>query len=375
MATVALLAFGTSGVAAFDYRIRSNINYVSIKGLVGDPPPVDPAAGSSLNILLLGSDDRSGENGVIGGADAGMRSDTAIVMHISSDRSRIEMVSIPRDSLVTIPECKTTNGKTLPAKQNAMFNSAFARGWDAGGDMSSAAACAVSTVQTDTGLRIDHFVVVDFAGFQQMVDALHGVDICLDRPMKDLRYTGMDLPAGQQRLDGVQALQYARARHVTGTDGSDTSRIGRQQQLLGAVAHEVLSKDLTNSLDLTRFVGAVTSSLSMDPGLSTQKIAGIAYSLRSIDTSKIVFVTIPSGPDSKDPNRVRWTSQAADVWGAMAKDKPIVDVLSPPVTNQPTGSPTDSGPTGSSTPTPDPTPSGVTTVDQVQQDASQVCGA
>lgn len=370
--TVALLTFGASAAAAFEYRVRSSINYLggTQAHVVEDPPPVDPAAGNSLNILLIGSDDRSGDNEAIGGWDPGVRSDTTIVMHVSSDRSRVEMVSIPRDSLVRIPECKTTDGKTLSGERDAMFNKAFAKGWDAGGDMDSAAGCTVATVQANTSVRIDHVVVVDFAGFQKMVDAVGGVDLCVERDMKDKKYTGLDLPAGMQHLDGVQALQFARARHVTGTDGSDTSRIVRQQQLLGALAHEVLSKNVvTDARALASFVAAVTSSLSMDKGLNTQEIIGIVYSMRSIDTSKIVFTTVPSGPDSRDPNRVRWSSQAADVWAAMAADRPVVDALNPPApTGQPSGDPTADS-------TPDPGPTGVTTVDQVQQSANQVCGA
>lgn len=373
MLSVALLAFGVSAAAALDYRIRSNIDYIDVKDYVADPPPVDPEAGNSLNILLIGSDDRSGDNEAIGGADPGMRSDTTIVMHISSDRSRVELVSIPRDSLVKIPECQTTNGKTTAAARDAMFNSAFAKGWDAGGDMESAAACTMATVHENTKVPIDHVVVVDFAGFQQMVDAVGTVDICVEEPMKDTKYTGLDLAAGMQHLDGVQALQFARARHVTGTDGSDTSRIGRQQQLLGALAQKVLSKNsVADAPALLSFVQAVTSSLHLDRQLSTQSIVGLAYSMRGIDTSKIVFTTVPSGPDSKNPNRVRWTAQADEVWAAMAADRPIVDVLNPPA---PEPDPSDTATTdGLTTAEPDPTPTGVTTVDQVQQSATQVCG-
>ncbi len=373
MLTAALLICGVSGAAAVGYLFNSDLDHINVKDHVANPPPVDPAAGNSLNILLIGSDDRSGDNEAIGGADPGMRSDTTIIMHISSDRSRVEMVSIPRDSLVKIPECQTTNDKTIPATREAMFNSAFARGWDTGGDMDSAAACTMATVHENTHVPIDHVVVVDFAGFQQMVDAVGTIDVCLEQPMKDTKYTGLDLPAGLQHLDGVQALQFARARHITGTDGSDTSRIGRQQQLLGALAQKVLSKNaVADAPSLLAFVSAVTNSLHVDQDLTAQNIAGIAYSMRKIDTSKIIFTTIPSGPDSKNPNRVRWSSQADDVWAAMAADRPIVDVLNPPA---PEPDPADS-PTSTSPPTtePDPTPTGVTTVNQVQQSATQVCG-
>jgi len=355
LVTVGVLAVGPSAVAAISYRADSNMSRHNTNRLLPAPPPVDPAAGKSLNILLIGSDDRSGENEIIGGAAEGVRSDTTIIMHISSDRRRIEMVSIPRDSLVTIPACTTTRGTTKPAR-NAMFNNAFAVGWDVGGDMASAVACTINTVQTNTGLRIDHSIVVDFAGFQQMVDAVGGVNLCLDRPMKDAHYTGLDLDAGPQRLNGVQALQFARARHIVGTDGSDTSRIDRQQQLLAGLAHEVLSKNVfTSTRELLRFVQAVTKSLSMDTALSWDTIVGLAYSLRHVDTSKIVFTTIPFDPVG---NRVRWSAQADAVWAAMATDRSVADVLNPPAGKD----------------TPGPQPAQLTSVEDVEA-ARQVCAA
>jgi len=361
---VALLCFGTSAVAAFTQGVESGLTREDVTALV-DQIPTDPAAGNSVNILFIGSDDRSGENGVIGGVDDTlenvMRSDTAFVMHISSNRKRIEMVSIPRDSLVDIPVCRTPRGETRPA-QDAMFNTAFAKGWDKGGTIASAAACTITAVQSITHLPIHHFVVVDFIGFQKMVNAVGGVDICLDRPMKDSRYTGMDLPAGPQRLNGVQALQFARARHVTGTDGSDTSRIDRQQQLLGALVQEVLSKNVvTDSPKLAKFVGAVTKSLTMDTGMSLDTMVGLAYSLRNINTSEVVFMTVPF---VNDGNRVRWTSDADTVWKAMAKDQSIIEALNPPPPPPKPGE----------KPTPTPTPTQVVTVDQMQAD-TQVCAA
>jgi len=365
LTTTAVLAFGASASSYFAYTAMSNMNQIRPNSYVdaGDRPPVDPAAGNSLNILLIGSDDRSGENGVIGGVDPTldntMRSDTTIVMHISSDRKRVEMVSIPRDSLVKIPSCTTTRGKTK-AENDAMFNKAFANGWDRGGDIDSAVACTIVAVEANTGLRIDHSVVVDFAGFQRMVDAVHGVNLCLEHPMKDSKYTGLDLPAGPQHLNGVQALQFARARHVTGSDGSDTSRIDRQQQLMGALAQEVLSKNvLKDGRGLAKFVDAATESLSLD--ITPRTIIGLAYSMRNIDTSKIVFTTIPF---VNEGNRVRWTSQADVVWKAMAKDQSVADALNPPAPTPKPGEKVQ----------PTPAPTQVVTVDQMQAD-SQVCAS
>lgn len=334
---VATLMLGTISAAAavVTYNLRATTR-VDVSGLVhqGDDqptrPPEDPDGGRAVNILLLGSDSRVGEeNQRLGGTVAGMRADTTILMHISADRSRVELVSIPRDSLVDIPECKTTKGETIAAVKNTMINAAFARGWSSGGDLASAAACAWNTVEAATGLYIDHFALVDFAGFEQMVNAVHGVDIYVDR---DMRQTdgpgGLNLTAGLNHLDGEQALYFARARYVTGTDGSDITRISHQQQLLRALAEKVLaSSSLTDVASLTQLVSAVSSSLTVDQGLSVTTSTSLAYSLRSVSRSNVVFATAPFRYDTDDPNRVRLTDQADEVWATMAADTPIADVL------------------------------------------------
>ena len=147
LVAVAVVAFGASSAVAVAQRLQNNIKTVDVSALVGPrptssaaPKPGDPNAGQAVNILVMGSDTRSGVNAAIGGADSGQRSDTAIVVHVSADRSRVELVSIPRDSLVDIPACQATNGKTSRAQGHAMFNSAFGTGWQLGKDLASAAA-------------------------------------------------------------------------------------------------------------------------------------------------------------------------------------------------------------------------------------------
>jgi LCP family protein required for cell wall assembly len=209
------------------------------------------------------------------------------------------MISIPRDSLVDIPSCTMTDGSTSKAQKSAMFNSAFSIGADQGGDIASAAACAINTVQQNTGVRIDHFVVVDFAGFAKMIDAIGGVSMCVPNDM-DAPLAGLKLSAGQQVLDGTTALAFARARKGTGVgDGSDTNRLGRQQQLLSAVINELLTKNvLTNITQLISFLDSATESLTIDSGFSSlTDMAGLAYSLRSTPRENITFMTIPFGAD------------------------------------------------------------------------------
>ena len=354
LAAVAVVVFGASSAAAVVQRLQNNITTVDVSALTGPRPttsavakPGDPNAGQAVNILVLGTDSRAGVNAAIGGADTGQRSDTAIVVHISADRSRVELVSIPRDSLVKIPVCKATNGKTSRALTSAMFNSAFATGWDMGGDMTSAAACAINTVQVNTGVPIDHFAVVDFAGFQAMVNAIGGVPICIPKPLHDT-YSGLNLPAGQQVLNGQQALQLARARHGNIGDGGDLDRIGNQQRLIQAMVNEVLSKKvLTNVPNLVSFLSAATSSLTTDPGLQLQNLTGLAYNLRGINRSNILFMTIPTGPAPTDPNRLVWTSAATAIWTNMAADKPILGQAESPA-------PATSAPSSASASTPAP---------------------
>ena len=378
LAATAVLVFGASSAAAVTYRLTHNIKQVNIDKLLPGAAakaknPADPNSGQPVNILLLGSDARNGENAAIGGKVGGMRSDTAIVLHISGDRSRVEAVSIPRDSIVKIPACTMTNGKTTKS-QTATFNDAFAFGWDTGGDIASAAACAMNTVQVNTGIHLDHFVVVDFSGFQQMVDAVGGVPICAPTVLQD-DMTGLDLTAGMHTLNGVQALQFARARHIKGTDGSDITRIKHQQQLLGALAHQVLGKNvLTNAPQLITFASAVTSSLTMDTHL-TPAVTGLAYSIRNISSANIVFMTIPWTPAPTDKNRVVWDSGASQIWSDLAADTPIVPA-------QPAATPTSTGSAGtpSARPTTTTTPAAAATsaavsVQDVQNQATNSCAA
>lgn len=335
LTVVSILCFGVSGAAALYVKYQGNIESVDVTDLVSAMPeptatgpadPDDPNAGRDVNILLMGSDERDGENEAIGGYVGGMRSDTTIVAHISADRSRVELISIPRDSLVDIPSCTMSNGTTSKAQKSAMFNSAFSIGADQGGDIASAAACAINTVQQNTGVRIDHFVVVDFAGFSQMIDSIGGVSICVPNDM-DAPLAGLKLSAGQQVLDGTTALAFARARKGTGVgDGSDTNRLGRQQQLLSAVINELLAKNvLTDITQLISFLDSATQSLSIDSGFSSlTDMAGLAYSLRSTPRENITFMTIPFGAAPSNKNRVVWTSEADTIWANVAADQPML---------------------------------------------------
>lgn len=337
MTAVAVVAFAGTAAGSLYLRLRGNVETVDTSGLVDvplptgtEPPdPDDPDAGRAVNLLVIGSDDRSGANGDIGGFVEGQRSDTTLLVHLSADRERVDVVSIPRDSRVDIPACNLTGGGTIEPRRGS-FNDAFALGWDHGGDIASAVACTVMTVYENTGILAEHTVIVDFSGFQGMVDAIGGVSICVPNDI-DADYVDLTLAAGQHHLDGPTALNFARARKGEGLgDGSDTNRIGNQQRLVAAMVDEVFAKNvLTDVPELVGFLGAATQSLTVDPGLKDAMI-GLAFSLRSVRAENITFLTVPFVDSTEKRYKVDWTAEADTLWANVLADRPLTEAPAPP---------------------------------------------
>ncbi len=348
---VAVVSF-TGAAAGFTLlRLRGNFTTLpSVADLVAQPTPGatateapepgDAMAGRAVNLLVLGSDDRSGENAALAGEDAGGGSDTTLIVHLPADRSRVDVVSIPRDSRAQIPACHLDwqpDGKMSRAHEDK-FNAAFSYGWKPSGDLALGAACTISTIQTVTQVPIDAFVIVDMAGFAAMVDAVGGVRVCVPTPLRDPRYTRLNLDAGWHDLQGVEALQYVRARHVKGTDGTDTARIQRQQRFIGALLRKVLSSDvLTNPLALGQFLDAATSSLtvSAELGSATEEL-GLAWGLRHLRADDITFVTVPWVFGSG--GYVDWTDDADLLWERLRSDQPL-NAQAPAAPAGPAGTP------------------------------------
>lgn len=262
---------------------------------------IDVNSGKPIDILVLGSDSRDGAiNTELGGSndgDTSMRSDTAIVIQISADRSYINMVSIPRDSLVNAPSCQTSKG-VVPSQHNVMFNSIFASGWEEGGDLASAATCSLNAVNSLTGMHIENFINVDFSGMKNMLDAIGGVDLCIPTDMRD-NYTGPNLKKGFQHLDGTQATQYARTRYVTGTDGTDIMRTTRQQYLVRKLLDGAMSKQLfKHPTQLYRLGKSSLESLNISSGLADASVlAGLAMSIKRHGSQSLIFSN-PTGHSS-----------------------------------------------------------------------------
>ncbi|GAA1628662.1 LCP family protein [Georgenia ruanii] len=323
MALAVVLVLAAGGVLAYRH-IQGNVQRHNITSFLGgDRPagaaaPIDPKAGQALNFLVLGSDSRAGANNDNSGI-SGMRADTTMLVHVAADRSRLEVVSIPRDTLLDIPACTLPGGTQTRAERGAMVNSAFSIGGQTG-DVGAAAACSIRTVEKLTGIYVDDFVVVDFAGFTRVVDALGGVPMDVPQAIDD-KEADVKLAAGCQVLNGHDALGFARVRKSVG-NGSDISRIGRQQDLVAAIAREALGKNLlTNPPALYRFLDATTKTLVTGPEIGQlSTMAGLANSLRRIAPENIVFTTMPF--ESVGP-RVRPAPAAAEVWAALRADKPI----------------------------------------------------
>lgn len=332
--TAGLLGFGIVYVGFNAQHIQSAFTTQDIGGLLRAPgdsssasptptKPVDETAGQAINILLIGSDVRSGENGAIGGVVGGMRSDTTIIMHISADRSRIDFLSIPRDSRVAVPDCTLFSGK-IARGWTGKFNIAFANGGREG-DAAAGAACTMKTITTLTGITFpgNHYAVVDFVGFEQMINAVHGVPMCITSDINSNK-AKLHLKAGPQVLDGKQALAWARARYGIG-DGTDLGRIDRQQELLNNLARKVLGMNmLTNVSEATSFVKSAAQSLTMDPQLGNLKyLLGLGYSLRNISTSNINFMTVPWKYPGDKSGDVVWTPEADIVFKRIIDDLPM----------------------------------------------------
>ncbi|MFF2012755.1 LCP family protein [Streptomyces sp. NPDC058195] len=298
-------------------RLDGNITGVDIdKALGEDRPEKLPTSGQ--NLLVLGSDSRAGaENKELGGGGdvSGARSDTAMVVHIPEGRSKAVAVSIPRDTLVTRPECAKGDGSTVPTADRVMFNSVYSQ---------VGPACVVKTVEKMSGVRIDHYLEINFAGFKDLVDAIGGVTVEVEKPIHD-KSSGLDLTAGTHRLDGTQSLAYVRTRHGIG-DGSDLGRIGLQQQFLLALLSEVKSQNLLGSPAKSyKVASSATKSLTTDSELaSLTSLAEFARSMNGVDPGTMETIMLPVAYDKIDKNRVIAAEpQAGELWKAIREDAAI----------------------------------------------------
>ena len=329
-----LTALGGGAVYAIN-GLGANIGAIDTSDLntIDRPESFVQTDTSPTNLLIMGSDSREGDGNDAYGDAGGARSDTTLLVHLYNGRKDAVVVSIPRDSWVEIAGCTRPDGSTTRPYETK-FNAAFAFGGPV---------CTIKTVEKLTNVRIDNFVVVDFKAFKTVVDAIGGVEVCLTSPAYDPVVpgrggSGLNLPAGYSNISGEQALAFVRARESLG-DGSDISRIERQQQFIGSMIRGMTEKGLlTNPQMIYRVLGAITSSIQTNPEFADVKtLQDFALSLGGLSPSRITFVTVPF--EFRGTGNVYWTAETDDLWEAIRMDQLISDeeaVVAPSAAGSPT---------------------------------------
>ncbi|MCX5331345.1 LCP family protein [Streptomyces sp. NBC_00140] len=311
-----IVVLGGTGAGYLYFKLNGNIKSVDIDQALGTDRPTKVDNGSE-NILVLGSDTRSGSNKKLGGGadDGSARSDTAMIVHVYEGHKKASVVSIPRDTLVDRPECTDSDGTEHDAATNVMFNSAYSTG---------GASCAVKTVESLTDIRMDHYLEVDFSGFQKLIDELGGVEVTTTKNIADPE-SHLDLKAGTHTLTGKQALGLVRTRHGVG-DGSDLGRIQLQQAFIKALINQIKTVDLFDSpKKLYNLADTATNAVTTDTGLgSVNKLMSFANGLKGISSKNMTMVTMPVQYDPQDGNRVLVDEDKAKlVWKALENDRAI----------------------------------------------------
>ncbi len=252
--------------------------------------------GAPFTVLVIGSDTRVGQNSQAFGSSAvvtGQRSDVVQLWRVTPSKKEIQVLSIPRDTVVSLLGANATEFGTFNR-----INSAF----DAGTDQ------LVATITANFGIPINHVAVIDFSGFEDAVDAVGGVYLDFNYPAKDA-YSGLDITTpGCQLVSGAQALAVARSRHyqydANGEwqyDGtSDFGRIARQDAFLRALVTAVKSKE-TNPIALAKFAGSLHEGLEIDDGFSADQLIGLAETYRSFDAGELAAQTLPTENSSAFP--------------------------------------------------------------------------
>ncbi|MFJ4701809.1 LCP family protein [Streptomyces sp. NPDC088768] len=310
-----LVAVAGSGYAYYRH-LNGNINKID----VGDAGNTEAAPDGPINILIIGTDKRTGKgNEGYGDKDSPGHADTNILLHVSADRTNATGLSIPRDLITNIPDCLTTQDdgskKTIPGTQNVRFNTSLGQeGRDPG--------CTMRTVTELTGLKVDHFMMADFNAVKNLTTAVNGVEVCVAKDVDDPD-SHLKLSAGTHKVQGEQALAFVRTRHSFGNQG-DLDRIKVQQQFLGSLARQLKSEDtLTSPKKLYKVAEAATDALTVDSRIgSITKLMSLAKELQHINPKNITFVTLPvvDNPAEKVKATVVLNETDADPLFAMMKD-------------------------------------------------------
>ena len=324
------LSLGVVALSAITWlglgQISGQISRIDVFAGLGDRPE---KVNSALNYLVVGSDNREGltkeqiKKLRVGGVKvaAGQRSDTMLLVHISKNRDAAYIVSLPRDTLVTIPAHISTDGKSQIPARDGKLNSAFAFG---------GAPLLIETIEGKTQLKIDHYVEVSFAGFVGVVDALGGIQVCSKVAINDPK-SHLVMDAGTHTLDGVESLKYVRTRDFDGR--GDIGRMERQQKFVSAIIRKATSSGtLLNPIKLKNFLQATISTVKMDEGVDKNDLLTLAKQMRNLSSGNVRTLTVPlSNPNGRHPvlgSVVVWDEVlAAELFDRIKNDIALVDVV------------------------------------------------
>jgi LCP family protein required for cell wall assembly len=305
------LAIGSIAVYLKFRSVWDSITRVPLTGLGAAPPKLT----SAMNVLLIGSDSRSGPNRKFGAGIQGQRSDTIIILHIEPHRGGIVALSIPRDSVVPVLSCPPEAGAPGQAAQPGgveQVNASFAAGGPG---------CLWKTVEQTTHLHLDHFIELNFTGFEKVIDDVGGVSICLPFAVNDPD-SRLHLSSGRHHVGGAEALAFWRARYLG--EGSDLQRIVRDQYLMVSLLQGVEHSGLTASP--SRILSVVTDaagSMTTDSGLSLPAMISIADNLRRLPPGGVQFIELPTQAYGPNPNWVTWPASDLALFRAIALDRPV----------------------------------------------------
>ncbi|MEV5378030.1 LCP family protein [Streptomyces nondiastaticus] len=312
---LAASGLGHAVMTGIDHRID---RVDPFRGLSNRPPVV---ASKGMNILLVGTDARDRldpaerERYHLGGA-ACHCTDTVMLLHLSAARDRVSVISLPRDSYAEIPAHVDRAGRPRPAHPQKL-NAAYAEGGPG---------LTVRTVEQLTGVHVDHYLEVDFISFMRTVDVVGGVQVCSARPLKD-PYSGLDLPPGTSTLNGGQALQYVRSRHLDGA--SDLGRMQRQQRFLAALLHTATDGGaLLNPVKFQQLAATLLGSVRADRGFDGETLIGLGRAMKNLSPASAEFVSVPvvsaNFPVPRVGSTVKWDDAAAGrLFESVRDDRPL----------------------------------------------------
>ena len=350
-ALVTVVVVGGLAFAGYWYfRLQSNISKAPLTAGDGTAQPVSDS-NDRMQILILGSDTRDGKNSEYGTAEDSSgygQSDVMMLMDISADNKRVNVISFPRDLLVDIPQCKDQKtNEVYPARSGVMINEAMAQ---------AGIGCAVDTVNKLTGLEVDHFMMADFNAVKELSNTVGGVEVCISDAVYDPD-SRLRLPKGTSSVEGEMALAFLRTRHAF-ADGGDLGRIKAQQGFLSSLTRKIKDEGtLSDPSKMLRIADVVTQNLTVDEGLaSVPSLLTIGNRLKDIDISKVAFVAVPTTTALLDVNRLEIAEPAgAQLFSALRKDVDLTDPTAPtpsPSPTDPATAPPTAAPTETTTPLP-----------------------